>query len=519
MQADLEFIEFDRANPSLSFVRILQQISSMKINSDVANAQQAQGLNPNQADENPTKDEQNFNYTEPQPSWGHIEYYIALYSAILDKDSDLERKIYDAYRTIIKDDLSKCLHWECQYLLIKQENINESAIEPIKKIIENNPTVIDLHSKLARAYLQYDSNELAYEEFNIALCSGQHWNVAFLQSTIDALVKSKGNQVAVEYLKNNSNKINNNNEDRFRYLTVYGGLFKDDLPNVYCSLIEAALAIKPEDSSSRFDLAYKYSEMGLNQQAAFHYKILCQNSPSETHWNNLGVSYDSLDIHTKSIEAYLKSEKLGGTLAMSNMAKRLLNAGFADQATDLCNKAMKFEKYDNRVISTLQSINEKKESEEKTVNLIAEETKVQREFSIHYANAFSTSTLKMLSGKYQHKDCVLDVNIIGNKFSATGSFEKTVPAAGLLGLAIEPDLTKERVSKINNKLTYVGDIYGDAIAGKVIRESDKTYTLLGSQENNKDALIYFSELENAFFVSERLDNGVQDKPYKLTKIS
>ena len=67
---------------------------------------------------------------------------------------------------------------------------------------------------------------------------------------------------------------------------------KDDF--VLISAMERVLELDPGDKETRFSLAYKYSEMGEDELAAFHYSRISIHDRSAIAWNNLGVSLDRL---------------------------------------------------------------------------------------------------------------------------------------------------------------------------------------------------------------------------------
>lgn len=519
LQADHEYIEFDRSNPTLSFEKLLQQISSTsyKTSSDEALAEDSNVSSEEQADVNSSKKNNITDWKNPELSWDDFDYWVGLFIAVSDKDKDTEHKIYSAYIKKYDGKLSQIAIWEADYLLLKQKHLNESAIAPIKTLIEDNPTVIDLYGKLAKAYEGFNSYDLAFEASEIALISTQEFKMDNLVQAVDLLKKHKGSEFARNYLRQYLYKIPDNQNDKCKFFTLYGKLYKEDFPNVFFSLSEAALAIQPDDSSLRFDLAYKYSELDLFKLSTYHYKILAQTSPSDNNWNNLGVAYGNLNINTKSIDAYIKSSNLEGTLAKSNLANKLLSIGFAQQAMDLCKQAMTKDNYDKRVTASLEAVNEKLEADDKLDALISEDTKLAREFSISFAKAIANTTTNIKAGLYKYKDCNLDVTISGNQFVAYGVYEKEISTTGF-GIGLLAASLSQSSKKIeHHKITLVGEIQGDGIIAKINKESDNK-TLLGGIESSKDASIYYSKDEQCFYVAEFSSMNEQIVTYKISLI-
>src|SRR5208283_5296744 len=113
----------------------------------------------------------------------------------------------------------------------------------------------------------------------------------------------------------------------------------------YLAFNEKILDLRPDDFDRRFSLAYKYSENNKDDLALFHYKIHVQQNPSSAVWNNIGVAESSLELNSKAVEAYRNSEKMGGTLAMSNIAHKYIGAGFLDEAKEICQRATNISDY------------------------------------------------------------------------------------------------------------------------------------------------------------------------------
>ena len=66
-------------------------------------------------------------------------------------------------------------------------------------------------------------------------------------------------------------------------------------------------------------------------------------------WNNIGAAAGNLSLDAKAVEAYRRADSLGDTVAISNLANKLINQGFLEEADQLCAKATKIENYDHRI--------------------------------------------------------------------------------------------------------------------------------------------------------------------------
>ena len=89
-------------------------------------------------------------------------------------------------------------------------------------------------------------------------------------------------------------------------------------------IMERVVEIDPSDVDVRFYLAYRHSERGNNDIALFHYLMIPLRERNGTTWNNLGVAFDNSSLVEKSVDAYREAEQVGETLAMSNLALKLM---------------------------------------------------------------------------------------------------------------------------------------------------------------------------------------------------
>lgn len=362
----------------------------------------------------------------------------------------------------------------------------------------------------------------AYDEYSKALITGSSWNIQFLAPTIRCLVEHKGNDAAKAFMEINFEKIVKEEKGRLQFIKIYSTLFKDDSPYVYCALLEGYLNIQPDDSALRFELAYKYSELNMKKLSLFHYSLLSRTNPNESNWNNLGVEYEKNDLSIKSIIAYRESEKLAGTLSMSNIAYRFLHAGFEKEAREICNKALLIEGYDPRIPEVIKAINDKIEAENKVINELNDEIKPDQSYFVKYAKLLAMPLIKDRSGRFKASECELDFVISGGKFKASGVYEReTSGLGGLLSLGNPYKASTESPPKqnITYDITYQGVFRGCAGTFKITRGSRSNVgaasSVLSSGQDAKEGMLYFDEACNEFEVIEFSSSGQPLKPYKL----
>ena len=130
-------------------------------------------------------------------------------------------------------------------------------------------------------------------------------------------------------------------------------------------VLDKAVELKPNDISLIFKVGYSYAESKYDELSLLHYKNARDINPEdEAVQNNLGVQYDNLKMPIKSISSYKKAEKLGNTLASANLAYRLMNTGFTEEAKSILDIATTKEDAHPNVNSALSDIPKRSEKED-----------------------------------------------------------------------------------------------------------------------------------------------------------
>jgi tetratricopeptide (TPR) repeat protein len=99
------------------------------------------------------------------------------------------------------------------------------------------------------------------------------------------------------------------------------------------ALYELAVQLAPTNNSLRFDLAYAYGQQDAHAAAFLQYKNLVDREPDNgMAANNLGAAATSLGLPSIGVDYYKRAEDLGNTLATANLAWKLINMGFLQEA-------------------------------------------------------------------------------------------------------------------------------------------------------------------------------------------
>ena len=104
--------------------------------------------------------------------------------------------------------------------------------------------------------------------------------------------------------------------------------------------LEKAIEYTPTDNRARFDLAYGSSLAGFGELSALNYDTLLRFEPKNAvALNNLANGCSELGMPIKGVSLLRRAEQLKETLAMSNLASRLLDQGFVAEASETLEKA------------------------------------------------------------------------------------------------------------------------------------------------------------------------------------
>jgi tetratricopeptide (TPR) repeat protein len=282
--------------------------------------------------------------------------------------------------------------------------------------------------------------------------------------------------------------------------------------------LERLLQLNPTDHDRRFQLAYKCSTMNLNQLSTLHYQSIPRAARTAIAWNNLGVARTSLQLPAGAMTAFRRSEDLGETLAMSNIADRYLDSGFLSEAKDILERALSKEKPDKRVASVLNRASEVRAHEENRETELLEKAKLLSHFYREFGRALARRVSGDLASKWVGPDCELEMQLDGDRVTLVGVYE--VSLGGLMA-ALMPTRGLVAPSPLMYRVEYRGAMRGHTIVGTVSRgrvdQTASTPSILGSTEGPPIvALLEVAEGENVIHVLERPKNG-EPRTYELTR--
>lgn len=524
LQGNKEYIPFDRNSPEKSFGKVLEMIQSLNSKAKLVTGVEAE-IRTSPPETTKAEAGHEKDWLKPEPHWDRSDYEFALFHAILLEDKDSERAINKAYLEAEGRAVEKRESWEAYNELALLQLGRGGKLTRLDQMAEEHPASPEILQYRAKGYLKYGAQEKAAQYFETAaqIASGKLEKLNLYGDAALCFAKAgrkKDSNCIIEKMKLLPDSLESAELILLKTLRAIAKFEKSE--EEFCSVTERILDLSPSDTDLRFDLAHKYSLLGSDDLALYHYLKIPSNERSGGTWNNLGVQFEHFDLMCKSVDAYHRAEKLGETLAMSNIAQRLIKAGFLREAEDICSRAVRIENHHKNVGYAISRIKDVPEAEERKADEILTNASPASAFLADYGYAFTKKTIGEHHGRWQGRECELAITIKGNTFLAEGTYE--IAYSGLLALALSPPGASDSSKKQKYLIRYEGTIVGQAVNATFRRttqeEQSKPRTILGGAESLdpgssvrmilsdsfQEIRVYEkSEKEHKFYAFRRLD--------------
>jgi hypothetical protein len=196
----------------------------------------------------------------------------------------------------------------------------------------------------------------------------------------------------------------------------------------------------------------------------------------------------------RSVDAYGHAEQMGDTLSMSNLAEKLISAGFLVEAQDECDKALKSENIHENVGRTLARLKGISAKEDKQEEEVVQRARPKSDFYNQFGRAAARTEPNTLPESWEGPNCMLNATLVGADFKAVGSCE--LPSA--LGLAAALGATFGLAAKSapdRFRVEYRGTLRGCAIQRSVTRtkEGEPPKTLLASLDDTSSVSMVLTD--------------------------
>ena len=465
LQGDLEYIPFSRREPE----KCIDKLSSMlrSLSPKIMPASDAKEPSASSETDVPESRLGIFEeYLKPDESWNAETYASRLHTSIVVQEKSSEAKIEDAFALspFAKDPAARAA-FRATAITARAESYKEAWLLPLRQLSKEYPDQPAPLKALAEQFAASDDHERAskfYEEA-AGLSSRPLDKVEAITLAATQQLRAKNSTKAQSLLASCAELVRRNPEIEANAMQLLASAWKE-LGNdqMFIACAERCLEVAPDLTQPRFELAHKYSELGQEAHALFHYRHYVRSIDDAGGWNNLGVSAAQLKLRIAAIDAYERSEVGGNTLATSNLAYAQLRAGFVDKAMAMCREALGQSDPSPRIAEALAACQGAREEERKKEDELLAETNRLRGLR----RAMGRASISMLAAPFPKKwkgpNCELVGDLSGTEVRLSGSFERSKYGALERVLGHFKADQKETVT-----VEYAGQLFGLAFVGKV----------------------------------------------------
>jgi tetratricopeptide (TPR) repeat protein len=483
IQGSLEYIPFSRENPQTSFGKLLQMIASLSpMTVQITGAESSATTEAVEIQDQDIADQ----WPIPDHTWGAEKYKHAYMHMMVISDASGAQKIENSFlQSSIATGVEK-ISWAAFVEYARILFGKDGTLENLRQLSEKHKENVSVLRYLALSYKSLGEDEKTAETFvkAVSVESSAIGKMDLLGSAIESIAKKNPRQaeILLDQAKEVAFEDASLNQKILSIENSFSKLRKED--GFMFAAMERFLEAEPDNYSKRFDLAYAYGEAKIHDMSMFHYQRIPPAARSDAVWNNLGVCYENQSLPVSSIHSYKRSKDLGSTLAMSNLAYRLVNAGFLEEAREVCAEAMQIDDHHKNVDSALAKLKDVQDTENETNNKLISFAQSVSDFYREVGVALLVPHLHDFDEEWVFEGARLRTVLSDREFSATGTVEESAASIRLAGTDSKPDVYD---------ITFKGRSRGAAIQGSYEKKrKGGTIMTFFSPEKSEEVMMYFS---------------------------
>lgn len=357
---------------------------------------------------------------------------------------------------------------EAFYLFLSYKSGETSALGKLRELAEQTnsspETLSNVRNWIGMSYELASDPAKAAEAYQLAseAAPTDERRAALKVSAAQCLSAAGDREMAYSGLTNEINKSNAHGALSILYKGLASQYEVAGDSELRAIALEKAIQYNPSDTRALFDAGYSFSENDFDALSLLHYNtILKFKSNHGTALNNIAVAYGELQMPVHETEFLKRAVEENNTLAASNLAKQYIDAGFAEEASQVLNRARRQDDAHPNVGRALADIADTKEKESEMEKEYLVAAREQRRFLLSFADAYII-------------DCE---NSVGN-FDGNWHFSDGV-AASLTEENNKLSIEWERGSKKHRIIGHIGN-YGAKIT-KYTRKSEYSTVDLGDR--------------------------------------
>jgi len=405
------------------------------------------------------------------------------------------QEIFEEMQSIQSDQQTK-LKDKAFYFYLRVIAGDVESLQNLKSLAENPEVAFQANKFIAFIYDRTTNVEEAILYFEKALGSTDDEKEKSQMVVLIALQILKTNRIDEAFAR--LIQAINTTEDKEALTDIYKGLaefYKQTGENEFRLLaLEKAVELRPLDNKLVFSLAYAYGENNKEELAWLTYQAHLTLQPSDP-WtlNNLGVVYHNLNMQLHGIRSYKKASKNGNTLASANLASKLIQSGFGDEARKYLDEEKLKPDADINIAKNLTELESKEETEKELRDKIENLAIRQKSFLRNFASHFFTNTQSLadLNGKWEFES----------------GFSYVIDNGGSIvqnGLTFEGEWN-HGILKISGKIT-------NSAMQVTIKETDKSHAALAfpSADGKTLHVMMKTSGDNQFWQIKRFEDAGRD---------
>ena len=503
-QGDVEFIPFDRTTPQEAFGQLLEMIKALTPRYAQTEAGSTEGAEAADATAAPAENADQ----GPDETWDRSKYEMYFAWKLLSGKKEEAAQIESTYLTTPEaGDPEKKAEWQCLTEIWRIRAGEEGTLKRLKELRGSFPQNVTIISNLAAAFAHFDHHEEAAREYlEAARLSDSDGSEAFsLRASAAVQLHKQGQIIAADECLSRLRESIDDNTEEIRLLHALKEIAESDKDErLATQILERMIDMRPDDADLRFELAYKYSQLKSNDLSLHHYLQIPFAKRNPITWNNLGAAFQGATLPAKAIDAYRRAASEGETLAMSNIAYKLMNAGFLEDAEAELQKALSLDGYHRNVPEALAQLRDIPEKENSSLEDAQTKIRPKVDFVRRVGRALARVTPKGLPTIWDGPVCKLGLSLENGTLLAVGTYERQNSGiGGVFGSAKSTKVT----------ITYKGAVVGRRVLGKVTRKSDGPASVnsllgLGIDEAGTDFLLIIEEGDKKLSVMESPNSTV-----------
>lgn len=448
--------------------------------------------------------------------WSLRDFHLQQFTAIFHENEALIVEINNAFRNSKHAvEPVAIARWDAFIELNKMRLDKKGDLAVIRDCASEFPQDAALKEMLGQGLEHYGDYAGAHASFEEAALLTK--DAAILSRVINRIIEGSCETGITQENKNNlisiikSANINSENERNYITESLQKIAESSGMINLSKAISEVNLSNKPENVNLRFNLAYQYQDVGFHALAMLHYEAIPLKERTGTAWNNLGVSYERLNLKGHAVASYETASTQEESLADANLAKKLLNVGFFEEARKRIELTKYGGHYHESVVETLSIIKSTETGEEQELVKQRQNAHALQRIIVEIGTSALSEAKQELAGPWKTEFGQVVFHLEGeNKYVGFVFVENEVKRHGLGGLFVNNSIIEK--TKVVIELAR----FGNAFEGTVTKErSPQPIGILSMVDRVQKIIMHISDNGNML---SGFEISHQANPIKWTKI-